>query len=114
MSRKYCLNLCSLGRRAGCAEVYTNLFETFSVRQVFEVGVSSVLEKVSYGKTLFRSKIDYQCQILIIAATAGRFYVWVSVFLEKRQIGVSRGTLNMLVVPKGFHNGFSCLNLSKR
>ena len=36
-------NLCSLRmlKGAGCKEVYTNLFETFSTWQVFKVGVSS-------------------------------------------------------------------------
>ena len=36
-------NLCSLRmlKRSGCKEVYTNLFETSSVSQVFKVGVSS-------------------------------------------------------------------------
>ena len=37
-------SLCSLRmlKGAGCEEVYTNLFETSSVWQVFKVGVSSV------------------------------------------------------------------------
>ena len=45
VSWKYCSNLCSLRRLngAGCEEVYTNLFETSSVGQVFQVGVSTVL-----------------------------------------------------------------------
>ena len=45
VSRKYCLNLCSLRRLkgSGCAKVYTNLFEISSVWQVFKVGVSSGL-----------------------------------------------------------------------
>ena len=45
VSWKYCLNSCSLRRLkgAGYAEVYINLFEISSVRQVFKVGVSSVL-----------------------------------------------------------------------
>ena len=39
VSWKYCLNLCSLRRLkvAGCREVYKNLFETSSARQVFKV-----------------------------------------------------------------------------
>ena len=39
------LNLCFLRRlkETGCAEVYPNLFETSTVRQVIKVGVSSVL-----------------------------------------------------------------------
>ena len=42
--RKYFLNLCFPRRLkgAGCEEVYTHLFETSSVWQVFKVGVSSV------------------------------------------------------------------------
>ena len=50
----------------------------------------------------------------ITAATAGRFYEWVSVFLEKRPRDVFRGTLSLVAVPKWFHNGFLCLYLSKR
>ena len=50
----------------------------------------------------------------IIAAMAGRFYEWVSVFLEKRPRDVFRGTLSLVAVPKWFHNGFLCLYLSKR
>ena len=60
-------NLCSLRmlKGAGCEEVYTNLFETSSAWQVFKVGVSSVLEKISCWKRLLRSKKDYQGQILV-------------------------------------------------
>ena len=50
----------------------------------------------------------------ITAATAGRFYEWVSVFLEKRPRDVFRGTLSLVAVPKWFHNGFLCLYSSKR
>ena len=42
----------------------------------------------------------------ITAATAGRFYEWVSVFLENRPRDVYRGTLSYIAVPKWFHNGF--------
>ena len=44
VSRKYCSNLSSLKRLkgVGCPEVYTNLFKTSSVWQVFKVGVSNV------------------------------------------------------------------------
>ena len=44
VSWKYCLNSYSLRRLkgTGCEEVYTNLFETSSVWQVFKMGVSSV------------------------------------------------------------------------
>ena len=37
---------------------------------------------------------------LIIAATAGRFYEWVSVFLETHPRDLSRGTLSMVVAAK--------------
>ena len=50
----------------------------------------------------------------IIAATAGRFYEWESVFLEKHPRYVFRGTLSLFVVPKCFHNGFLRLHSSKR
>ena len=58
VSWKYCLNLCSLRRLkgTGCEEVYTNLFETSSVWQVFKVGVSSVPSKVLCSKRLLRCK----------------------------------------------------------
>ena len=50
----------------------------------------------------------------VITATAGRFYEWVSVLLEKRPRDVFRGTLSFVAVPKWFHNGFLCLYSSKR
>ena len=50
----------------------------------------------------------------IITATAGRFYEWVSVFLEKRPRDVFRGTLSLVAVPKWFHSRFLCLYSSKR
>ena len=46
-------------------EVYTNLFEISTVSQVFKAGVSSVPSKVSCRKRFFRSKKDYQAQILV-------------------------------------------------
>ena len=52
--------------------------------------------------------------LLIIAATAGHFYEWESVFLEKQLRYVFRGTLSLVAVPKCFHNGFLCLYSSKR
>ena len=42
----------------------------------------------------------------IIAATAGLFYDWESVFLEKHSRYVFCGTLSLVPVPKCFHNGF--------
>ena len=61
--------LCSLRRfkGSGCAEVYTNLFETSSVWQVFNVGVSSVLQTFACEKRLLISKKDYQGQILVMS-----------------------------------------------
>ena len=52
VSWKYRLNLCSLRRLkgAGCKQVYTNLFETSSVWQVFKVGVPSVLRRFPVGR----------------------------------------------------------------
>ena len=48
----------------------------------------------------------------IIAAMAGRFYEWESVL--KHLMYVFRGTLNLVGVPKCFHNDFLCLYSLKR
>ena len=66
-------NLCSLRmlKGAGCEEVYTNLFETSSVWQVFKVGASSVPQKVSCRKSLLRSIKDNQGQILVNCSCHG-------------------------------------------
>ena len=79
VSWKYCLNLCSLRRLkgAGCEEVYTNLFETSSVWQVFKVGASSVPQKVSCRKSLLRSIKDNQGQILVNCSCHGWMLLWV-------------------------------------
>ena len=50
----------------------------------------------------------------IIAATAGSFHEWESVFLEKLWRYVFHSTLSLVVVPKSFHNGILCLYSSKR
>ena len=50
----------------------------------------------------------------IIAATAGSFYEWDSLFLKKHPRYVFCGTLCLVVVPEFFDNGFLCLYLSKR
>ena len=50
----------------------------------------------------------------IIAATAGRFYEWMSAILEKRPRNVFRGTLSLIAVPKWFHIDLLCLYSSKR
>ena len=88
VSWKYCLNLCSLRRRkgAGCAKFYKNLFETPVLDKCLK-WVFQVCFCVSFkcGKRLFRSKKDYQVQMWIIASSTGRFFEWVSVFLEKRK-----------------------------
>ena len=86
---------------AGYEEVYTNLFETSSVWQVFKVGVSSVPWDSLEVKKIIKVKF-----LWIIAATAGRFYEWERVFVEKHTRYVFRGTLSLVVVPKYFHNGF--------
>ena len=80
VSWKYCLNLCSLRRLkgAGCEEVYTSLFETSSVWQVFKVGVSNVPRK-----RLLISKKDYQGQILVNCSCHGWTFLW----LGERVIG---------------------------
>ena len=57
------------------------------------------------------SKVKF---LWIIAATAGRFYEWVSVLLEKRPRDIFRKTLSLVAVPKWFHNGFLCSYSSKR
>ena len=79
VSWKYCLNLCSLRRlkEADCKEVYTNLFETSSVCQVFKVGASSVPQKVSCRKSLLRSIKDNQGQILVNCSCHGWTFLWV-------------------------------------
>ena len=59
-------------------------------------------------------KINKVKFLWIIAATAGRFYERVSVFLKKRQKDAFRGTLSLVAVPKWFYNGFLCLYSSKR
>ena len=95
MSWKYCLNVCSLRRvkEVGSKEVYTNLFETSSVWQVFKVGVSSVPWDSLEVKKIIKVKF-----LWIIAATAGCFYDWVSVSLEKHPRDVFCGTLSLVAV----------------
>ena len=90
-------NLCSLRmlKGAGCKEVYTNLFETSSAWQVFKVGVSNKPSKVSVGRNSLAVKKMIKVKFLLItAATDGRFYEWVSLFLEKRPRDVFRGALS--------------------
>ena len=73
---------------AGCEEVYTNLFETSSVWQVFKVGVSSVPWDSLEVKKIIKVKF-----LWIIAAT-------------KRARDVSWCTLSLVAVAKWFHNYF--------
>ena len=94
---KYYLSLCPLRRLkgVGCAEVYTILFETSSVWQVFQV----CFRRFPVGRDSLEVKKVITVKFLwIIAATAGRFYGWVSVFLEKHPGDVSRGTLSVVMV----------------
>ena len=114
---KYCLNLCSLRRLkgAGWEEICTNLLRlpVFGkcLKWVFEV----CLRRFTVGRDSLEVKKIIKVKFLwIIAATAGRFYEWVSVFLENRPRDVFCGTLSLVAVPKWFHNGFLCLYSSKR
>ena len=81
---KYFSNLCSLRRlkSVGCEDVYSDLFETSSVRQVFQV----CFRRFPVGRDSIEVKKIIKVKFLgIIAATTGRFYEWVSVFLENAQ-----------------------------
>ena len=74
---------------ASCSEDYTNLFET-SIVEVFKVGVSSVLFRTCVvspvGKDSLEVKHFINVKFLwITAATIGRFYEWVRVFLENHK-----------------------------
>ena len=61
----------------GCPEVYTNLFKTSGVWQVFKVGVPNVPYKLFCRKGLLTSKRDYQGQILVNYSCHGCTFVWV-------------------------------------
>ena len=81
------------------------------LKWVFQV----CLRKFPVGRDSLEVKKIIKVKLLrIIATTAGRSYVWVSVFLEKRPRAVFRGTLSLVVNPKWFRNGFLCLYSSKR
>ena len=81
------------------------------LKWVFQVS----LRRFPVGRDSLEVKKIIKVKFLwIIAATAGRFYEWESVFLEKHPRYVFRGTLSLVVVPKCFHNGFLCLYSSKR
>ena len=118
-SRKYCLDFCSLRRLkgTGCGEGYTDLFDfqclksNKSVKWAFQV----CFRRFPVRRDSLEVKKIMKVKFLwIIAATAGRFYEQVSVFLEKRPRDVFRGTLSLVTVSKWFHNGFLCLYSSKR
>ena len=80
-------------------------------KRVFQV----CLRRFPVGRYSLEVKKIIKVKFLwIIAVTAGRFYEWESVFLEKHPRYVFRGTLSLVVVPKCFHNGFLCLYSSKR
>ena len=102
VSWKYCLSLCSLRRfkGAGCADVYLRL-PVFGkcLKWVFQV----CFRKIPVGRDFLEVKRIVKVKFLWnVAATAGRFYDWVSVFLEKHPKDVSRGTLSMVMVDSGF------------
>ena len=81
------------------------------LKWVFQV----CLRRFSVGRDSIEVKKIIKVKFFwIIAATAGRFYVWVSVLLEKSPRDSFRGTLSLVAVPKWFHNGFFCLYSSKR
>ena len=73
------------------------------------------LRRFSVGRDSLEVKKIIKVKFLwIIAATAGHFYEWEGVFLEKHPSYGFRGTLSLVVVTKCFHNCFSCSYLSKR
>ena len=98
------------------AKKFTQIFLRLPVfgkclKWVFQVS----LRKFPVGRDSLEVKTITKVKLLwIIATTAGRSYVWVSVFLEKRPRAVFRGTLSLVVNPKWFRNGFLCLYSSKR
>ena len=117
VSWKNSLNLCSLRRLKGAgrkevSQIYLRL-PVFGkcLKWVFQV----CLRRFPVGRDSLEVKKIIKVKFLwITAATAGRFYEWVSVFLEKRPRDVFRGTLSLVTVSKWFHNGFLCLYSSKR
>ena len=73
------------------------------------------LRKFAVGRNSLEVKKIIKVKFLwIITVTAGRFYEWVSVFLDKRPRDVFLGILSLVAVPKWLHNGFLCLYSSKR
>ena len=97
VSWKYCLNLCSLRRlkEAGC-EKFTQIYLRLPMfgkclKWVFQV----CFRRFPVGRDFLEVKKIIKVKFLwITAATAGRFYEWVSVFLKKRPRDVFRGTLS--------------------
>ena len=97
VSWKNSLNLCSLRRLKGAgrkevSQIYLRL-PVFGkcLKWVFQVR----LRRFPVGRDSLEVKKIIKVKFLwITAATAGRFYEWVSVFLEKRPRDVFRGTLS--------------------
>ena len=67
------------------------------LKRVFQV----CLRRFPVGRDSLEVKKIIKVKFLgIIAATAGRFHEWVSVFLEKHPRYVFSGTLSLVAVPK--------------
>ena len=106
VSWKYRLNLCSLREMA--VQKFPQIYLRFPlfgkcIKWVFQVYCRRFL----VGRDSLKVKRIIKVKFLwVIAATAGHFNEWVNVFLEKCSRDAFRGTLNMVVAPKWFHNGF--------
>ena len=109
VSWKYCLNLCSLKRLKGlAAKKFTQIYLRLPVfgkclRWVFQV----CFRRFPVGRDSVEAKKIIKVKFLwVVADTAGHFYEWVSVFLEKHRRDVFRGILSLVAIPKWFRNGF--------
>ena len=81
------------------------------LKWVFQV----IFKRFPVGRDSLEDKKIIKVKFLwIIAATAGRFYEWESVFLEKHPRYVFRDTLSLVAAPKCFHIDFLCLYSSQR
>ena len=73
------------------------------LKWVFQVS----LRRVPVGRDSLEVKKIIKVKFLWITVVAAwRFYVWVSVFMEKRPRYVFLDTLSYIAVPKWFNNGF--------